>query len=216
MSKTVSLFVFAPIVAAAVATVKSEGAFVRAIVEARQPLRGTPSEAQMNECLTAMGTAWRKAGLEKDSLKVYISCASTLLSCPMKMLLEACEVGHGRNGVMKRVNAMVQPPADSSKPKRGRPAGQGKGKTTATVVVETKGPISQHLQAAQAAMAQCLKWEENGKGLTAAQADTIKDFYNGIAAVLGSVLGKKKSKAEPVVEDEDEDTQVESSIESQD
>jgi hypothetical protein len=129
MAKTVSPFVFTGIVAAAVGAANASGSFVQSIVDARLPLKGKPSDAQIQACMFAMADAWRIAGLDAASLKVYSSNATTLLSCPMAMLLEACEMGTGRNGVVGRVNAMMKP-ADSTKPKRGRPAGKGAGKTT--------------------------------------------------------------------------------------
>jgi hypothetical protein len=130
MVKIVSPFVFTGIVLAAVGAANASGSFVQAIVDARLPLKRPPSESQIQACLVAMADAWRIAGLDAASLKVYGSCAGTLLSCPMAMLLEACKYGTGRNGVMQRVNAMMKP-ADSTKPRRGRPAGKGAGKTAA-------------------------------------------------------------------------------------
>jgi hypothetical protein len=129
MAKTVPVFVFSAIVAAAVAAAKSEGAFVRSIVEARQPLKGIPSAAQVDECCLAIAAAFGPSA-DKKSFKVYVSTARALLSCPMEVLIEACKEGFGRNGVYERVNAAMRP-ADSTEPKVGRPAGKGAGKTTA-------------------------------------------------------------------------------------
>ena len=137
MSKTVTLFVFSPIVQAAVGAVKSEGAFVRAIVESREALKSkTPSEGQIEECLVAMATEFSKEGLSKDSLDGYSSVARKLLGCPFKVLVDACKEGMGRTGVYRRVNDALKP-ADSSQPRVGRPAGNGAGKTTAKTTAKT-------------------------------------------------------------------------------
>ncbi len=131
MAKSVALFVFSPIVAAAVGAVKNEGAFVRAIVESRESLKSkNPSEGQIEECLVAMATAFGKEGLSKDSLDGYSSVARKLLGCPFKVLVGACKEGMGRTGVYRRVNDALKP-ANSTKPRTGRPAGNGAGKTTA-------------------------------------------------------------------------------------
>jgi hypothetical protein len=125
----------AGLAAAAVAAAKSEGAFVRSIVEARQPLKGIPSAAQVDECCLAIAAAFGPSA-DKKSFKVYVSTARALLSCPMEVLIEACNEGFGRNGVYERVNAAMRP-ADSTEPKVGRPAGKGAGKTTAAAAVKT-------------------------------------------------------------------------------
>jgi hypothetical protein len=205
MSKTVSLFAFSAIVNAAVNAAKAEGVFVRSIVEARQPLRGTPSEAQVTECCTAIAAAFGPDA-DKKSYDVYVSTAKALLSCPMDVLIEACKEGLGRNGVYRRVNDAMRP-ADSTKPKVGRPAGQGAGKTTAVAPVNSGaandpinpmaevGIITQHVAHARTAMAQCLKWQENGRGLSTAQVDEIKEHYAMIAAILGSLTAKPAKPA---------------------
>lgn len=135
MAKTVPVFVFAPIVAAAVAAAKSEGAFVRSIVEAREPLRGTPSATQVNECCMAIAAAFGPDA-DKKSFEVYVSTAKALLSCPMNVLIEACKEGFGRNGVYRRVNDAMRS-VDDTAPKRGRPAGKGAGKTTTAAAAKT-------------------------------------------------------------------------------
>ncbi len=201
MSKTVSLFVFSGIVSAALGAATASGGFVQSIVEARAPLKGAPTEKQIDACTTAMAEAWRDAGLEAASLKVYSSCAKTLLSIPMPMLLEACELGTGRNGVMLRVNAMLKAAAPASVKKAGRPAGKGAGKSTAVKAdsggdpinpMAEVGVITRHVVQAREAMATCLKWQENGRGLSTAQVDEIKEHYAAIAAVLGSLIAKAK------------------------
>ena len=204
MSKTVSLFVFSGIVSAALGAATASGGFVQSIVESRLPLKGSPTEKQIDACLSAMAEAWRDAGLESASLKVYSSCAKTLLSIPMPMLLGACELGTGRNGVMLRVNAMLKaaaPAAPASVKKAGRPAGKGAGKSTAVKAgsggdpinpMAEAGVITRHVVQAREAMATCLKWQENGRGLSTAQVDEIKEHYAAIAAVLGSLIAKAK------------------------
>lgn len=201
MSKTVSLFVFSGIVSAALGAATASGGFVQSIVEARAPLKGAPTEKQIDACLSAMAEAWRDAGLEAASLKVYSSCAKTLLGIPMPMLLEACELGTGRNGVMLRVNAMLKAAAPASAKKAGRPAGKGAGKSTAVKAdsggdpinpMAEAGVITRHVVQAREAMATCLKWQENGRGLSTAQVDEIKEHYAAIAAVLGSLIAKAK------------------------
>lgn len=200
MSKTVSPFSFNGIVEAALAAAKSEGAFVRSIVDAREPLRGTPSATQVDECCVAIAAAFGPDA-DKKSFGAYVSTAKALLSCPMDVLLAACQEGMGRNGVYRRVNDAMKP-ADSTVPKRGRPAKQGAGKTTAPAAVNSGagadpinpmiecGIITQHVAHARSAMATCLKWKENGRGLSTAQVDEIKEHYAMIAAILGTLTAK--------------------------
>lgn len=203
MAKTVTLFVFSPIVQAAVSAVKSEGAFVRAIVESREALKSkTPSEGQIEECVIAMAAAFKDEGLSKDSLDVYMSSARRLLGCPFKVLIEACKDGMGRTGVYRRVNDAIKSADTADKPRVGRPAGKGAGKTTAPAAVNSgagadpinpmieAGIITQHVAHARTAMATCLKWKENGRGLSTAQVDEIKEHYAMIAAILGTLTAK--------------------------
>jgi hypothetical protein len=198
MSKTVSPFVFTGIVAAAIGAATASGSFVQSIVDARLPLKGKPSESQIQACLIAMADAWRINGLEAASLKVYASCAGTLLSCPMAMLLEACEYGTGRNGVMQRVNAMMKP-ADNTAVKRGRPAGNGAGKTTAKnsgaavdplapngAVKDAVSPMHYWVKELNAlnAGATILRDTQN-RCLSAEDANALKDAVSKCIALLG-------------------------------
>lgn len=129
MSKTVPLFVFSAIVQAAVNAAESGGGFVQAVVLARQPLKGVPTEGQVLQVQTAMATAFHEKGLEASTCSTYQNYAKVLLTCPMNHLLAACEAGTGITGVLSRVRAQ-RPQTDA--PKRGRPSGKGAGKPTAT------------------------------------------------------------------------------------
>jgi alpha-beta hydrolase superfamily lysophospholipase len=203
MAKTVSPFVFTGIVAAAVGAANASGSFVQSIVDARLPLRGKPSDAQIQACMFAMADAWRIAGLDAASLKVYSSNAATLLSCPMPMLLEACEMGTGRNGVVGRVNAMMKP-ADSSKPKRGRPAGKGAGKTTAAAVAkpaaanddsiipkEGVSPMHRWMVALAAMNSGALIVRDaNNSTMTAEDATAFQKLIKDASAIVGKYTAK--------------------------
>jgi hypothetical protein len=199
MSKTVSLFVYSNIVAAAVGAANASGAFVRSIVESRESLKSkNPSEEQIDECLVAMAAAFSKDGLSKDSLDGYSSVARRLLGCPFKVLVEACKDGMGRTGVYRRVNDAMKP-ADSTKPKRGRPAKQGAGKTTAPAVMTDSGgdPIN---PAPGESISPMHRWVVQANTLSAAafmlrnaknetmntdDAKALQDAANLISALLG-------------------------------
>jgi hypothetical protein len=195
MAKTVPVFVFSAIVAAAVAAAKSEGAFVRSIVEARQPLKGIPSATQVDECCLAIAAAFGPSA-DKKSFKVYVSTARALLSCPMKVLIEACEEGLGRNGVYERVNAAMQP-ADSTKPKVGRPAGKGAGKTTAKPaaaaaandsVIPKHGISPMHSWVVALAMmdnSACIVRDAKNRTLSAEDAAALQAALKPVQAILG-------------------------------
>jgi hypothetical protein len=63
--------------------------------------------------------------IDVDSARVMLSYARTMIHCPVNVLVEACEDGHGINGVAKRIRAVV-----GKRSNAGRKAGQGAGKTT--------------------------------------------------------------------------------------
>jgi len=199
MSKTVSPFVFTGIVLAAVNAANASGLFVQSIVDARLPLKGKPSESQIKACILAMKEAWRINKLDTKTLKTYSSCAGTLLSCPMAMLLKACESGTGRNGVMERVNEMKNPPTNSTKPRVGRPSGKGAGKTpmkNSGAAVDPLAPTSPMKDAPSpmhfwvrelntlSAGATILRDTQN-RCLSAKDANALKDAVSKCIALLG-------------------------------
>jgi len=114
------------VVDAIVNAAKADGAFVRAMVEQRE-VAGKGFKADAAVLAIAEGLAARIDAGDLDSacLDVYVSNARTMCECSMTVLIAACEEGYGRNGVCRRIRA-----ATGAKGKGGRPAGQGKGKTT--------------------------------------------------------------------------------------
>lgn len=114
------------VVDAIVNAARAEGAFVRALVEQREAagksFKAGPAVDAIAEGLAARIDA---GDIDAGSLKVYVSDARTMCECSFSVLLAACEDGLGRNGVVRRIRAMT-----GTKGKGGRPAGQGKGKTT--------------------------------------------------------------------------------------
>lgn len=56
---------------------------------------------------------------------------------------------------------------------------------------EKRGPITEALVQARDAMAMCLTWKENDRGLSTAQVDEVKEHYAAIAAILGQCVKSK-------------------------
>lgn len=105
---------------------KAEGAFVRALVEQREAAGKTFKAGPAIDALTeALARSVDAGDIDVGSVKVYLSDARTMLECSMAVLVAACEDGHGRNGVVRRIRAVA-----GTKGKGGRPAGKGAGKTT--------------------------------------------------------------------------------------
>jgi hypothetical protein len=105
---------------------KAEGAFVRALVEQREAAGKTFKSGPAIDALTeALARSVDAGDIDVGSVKVYLSDARTMLECSMVVLIAACEDGHGRNGVVRRIRAVA-----GTKGKGGRPAGKGAGKTT--------------------------------------------------------------------------------------
>lgn len=114
------------VVDAIVNAARAEGAFVRALVEQREAAGKTFKAAQAVDAIAdALARSVDAGELDVGSIKVYLSDARTLCECSMAVLIAACEDGHGRNGVVRRIRAVT-----GTKGKGGRPAGKGAGKTT--------------------------------------------------------------------------------------
>lgn len=114
------------VVDAIVNAAKAEGAFVRALVEQREAAGKTFKAGPAIDALTAaLATRVNDGDIDVGSVKIYLSDARTMLECSMSVLIAACEDGHGRNGVVRRIRAVT-----GTKGKGGRPAGKGAGKTT--------------------------------------------------------------------------------------
>ena len=114
------------VVDAIVNAARAEGLFVRTLVEQREAAGKTFKAGPAVDAIAEGLAARVDAGdIDVGSLKVYVSDARTMCECTMTVLLAACEDGHGRNGVVRRIRAVT-----GTKGKGGRPAGQGKGKTT--------------------------------------------------------------------------------------
>lgn len=64
--------------------------------------------------------------IDVESAKVYASHARTLMLCKLDTLINAAALGHGINGLCKRIRE-----AEGSRSAAGRKAGKGAGKTTA-------------------------------------------------------------------------------------
>jgi len=115
------------VVDAIVNAARAEGLFVRTLVEQREAAGKTFKAGPAVDAIAEGLAARVDAGdIDVGSLKVYVSDARTMCECTMTVLLAACEDGHGRNGVVRRIRAVT-----GTKGKGGRPAGQGKGKSTA-------------------------------------------------------------------------------------
>lgn len=73
--------------------------------------------------------------IDAESAKVYASHARTLMMCKLDTLINAAALGHGINGLCKRIRE-----AEGSRSAAGRKAGQGKGKTTAPAADAPEAP----------------------------------------------------------------------------
>lgn len=114
------------VVDAIVNAAKADGAFVRALVEQREAAaKGFKADAAVLAIAEGLAARIDAGDLDAACLDVYVSNARTMCECPLNVLIEACQEGYGRNGVCRRIRA-----ATGTKGKGGRPAGQGKGKTT--------------------------------------------------------------------------------------
>lgn len=72
--------------------------------------------------------------IDAESAKVYASHARTLMLCKLDTLINAAALGHGINGLCKRIRE-----AEGSRSAAGRKAGQGKGKSTSPEAGQGKG-----------------------------------------------------------------------------
>ena len=114
------------VVDAIVNAARAEGAFVRTLVEQREAAGKTFKAGPAIDAIAdALARSVDAGELDVGSIKVYLSDARTMCECTMTVLLAACEDGHGRNGVVRRIRAVA-----GTKGKGGRPAGKGAGKTT--------------------------------------------------------------------------------------
>lgn len=73
--------------------------------------------------------------LDAESAKVYASHARTLMMCKLDTLINAAALGHGINGLCKRIRE-----AEGSRSAQGRKAGKGAGKSTAPEAPAEKAP----------------------------------------------------------------------------
>ena len=114
------------VVDAIVNAAKADGAFVRAMVEQREAAgKGFKADAAVLAIAESLAARVNAGELDAACIDTYVSNARKMCECSMAVLIAACEEGYGRNGVCRRITAMV-----GAKGKGGRPPGQGKGKTT--------------------------------------------------------------------------------------
>lgn len=73
--------------------------------------------------------------IDAESAKVYASHARTLMTCKLDTLINAAALGHGINGLTKRIRE-----AEGSRSAAGRKAGKGAGKTTAPAADAPEAP----------------------------------------------------------------------------